>query len=210
MNISLLLLRREKKAQETNFIETWDYEWDYTMGKLEEQEGWGVDKSGTGSTSMITNGEKFITSSNSYYQIYPVSAGIHGNLRQFDNGYGILEAVVYGVFNSGSPNLRITAKKSATERVTLLQHAGKWKVWDATNATNCTVLTDAVNNVEYTARIVFKNTVADIYINGVLVLADYDVTKTKYGGSNGPMHQNGGNNYYGVLKSLKIKLGSIN
>ena len=192
--------------------ETWDFEWDYTQGKLEDQTGWAIDKSGTASSSLISTGEKITTLNSSYFQIYPRSDGIHADLRRFDtNGYGVVEASASGYFSTGNvPNLRITAAASTTKRVTLYPCNGKWRVMDNNTITAGTAIADYADNTEYTIRIVLKDTTADIYINGTLVKADQSTATTLYGGINSPMGQNMGSGRYAVLKSFKIKKGRIN
>ena len=68
----------------------WDYEWDYTMGKLEEQTGLSLDHSGTGGSSLISDGEKITTNSGAFFQPYFTSGGIHSNLRTMPDGYGTM------------------------------------------------------------------------------------------------------------------------
>ena len=205
-----LMLRRQAMMA-VKPVETWDFEWDYTMGKLEDQTGWGTDKSGSGTSAIIADGEKIYTGGNSYYQIYIGSDGSLASLRNFTSGYGVMEVVMRGKYNSAKTNLRITAAVSSTKRVTLFQHNGEWRVMDHQQIADCTPIADAANDTEYKVRIELKDTVADIYLNDVLIKADQDTSATLYGTSNCIMHQNGndntGTNYYVVVKSLKIKQG---
>ncbi|MBR4636738.1 MAG: hypothetical protein IKO51_10340 [Clostridia bacterium] len=205
------LTERRRMLAQAGAAEQWDFKWDYTMGKLEEQTGWTASVSGSGSTSLTANGEEFVTATGSYLQVGPGSNHPQASaLRRFtENGYGVVEAVMYGSFSPTGANLRITAAASNQKRITLFQYGGKWKLYDNNSIVACSVLADAVNNTEYKVRIVFKDTAADIYINGELAAADLDTSKTVYGSTNSVMHQNGGSGYYAVLKSLKIKCGRI-
>lgn len=189
----------------------WDYEWDYTMGKLEEQPGFNVDISGTASTTMVTDGEKFVSNSNAYCQVYIPSSGVQGANRYMNNGYGVLEVEFYGKFNksNGAHNFRITAAQSSSKRVTLCQSGTslKWRIFDANTPGNGTAIASCSDG-NYKVKIVFKDTVADIYINDVLVKANQSTSTTVYGSSNSVMHQNGGgSSYYAKLKSFKIHQG---
>ena len=204
------LLRRREMVQRASSY--WDYEWDYTMGKLESQEGFTTDKSGTYGSSIISDGEKIYTGSSSYYQIYASGSGIHSNLRYMPNGYGTMEVVCYGKwYNStgiSARNLRITLSESSSYRVTIYPFNGKWRLLKKTSGDSNTAIADAADNTEYTVRIVLKHDVADIYINGEKVQSNISTTQFGAGGSSGVMHQNGrSSSYYCVLKSLKIHLG---
>lgn len=194
----------------------WDFEWDYTMGKLEEQPGWSSSVSGTASSTMTSTGEKFVSNNSSYYNVWMTSAGVQGANRFFTSGYGTLEVVFSGKYNmptNGANNFRITAAiNSSTKRVTLIQ-AGpsnnfKWRVLDNNTPANCTAIASCSNNTKYKVKIVMKDTVADIYINDVLVKADQSTADSLYGTSNNVMHQNGGGSTnYAILESLKIHQG---
>lgn len=188
----------------------WDYVWDYTMGKLEEQPGWALDGSGT--SSIIGDGEKISTTS-SYFQPYMKSNGIYSNLRYMPNGYGTMEVICYGVWNNSgnAKNLRITLGESSSNRVTLFPYNGKWRLLKNSTSSNSanTAIADAANNTLYTIRIVLKGTSHDIYINGTKVQSNITGTGFYAGGSAGVMHQNGGSSsYYAVVRSLKIHAGS--
>lgn len=212
--VSLMQRRREMMAQADAPASYWDYEWDYTMGKLEEQPGLSVDKSGTGSSSLISDGEKITTNSSAYFQPYFTSSGIHSNLRTMPDGYGTIEVVCYGVWNNSTSgtrnNLRVTASQSSTNRITIFVFNGKWRLLKHSTTTHASnvAIADAANNTEYTIRIVMKGSAHDIYINGDKVQSDIVGTGFAAGGSNSIMHQNGGgSSYYAVIKSLKIHLG---
>lgn len=211
------LMQRRREMMQTTPIPSpyWDYEWDYTMGKLESQTGWSTDKSGTSSSSIISDGEKFTANNSSYYQPYIVSGGDLTSLRRFTDGYGTIEVVCYGVWNNSTSgnryNLRIQAVKDTTNRLVVFPANGKWRLMKVSNANSSnssnTVIANASNNTEYTVRIVLRNTVADVYINGTKV-AEGVTASAAAGSSNGILYQNGGgSSYYGVIKSLKIHLG---
>ena len=208
-----LLRRRAVMAQADALDSYWDYEWDYTMGKLETQEGFTTDKSGTGGSSLVSDGEKIYTNNNSYYQILASSSGIHSNLRYMPDGYGTLEVVCYGKwYNStgkGARNLRITLSESSSYRMTIFPWNGKWRLLKAYgDSSSNTEIANAANGTIYTVRIVLKHDVADIYINGDKVCSNIATTDIYAGGSSGVMSQNGGgSSYYAVIKSVKFHLG---
>ena len=184
----------------------WDYAWDYSMGKLEDQSGWHTD--GTGTTELISDGEKISVGSSAYYQILMDNDNPY---KYMPDGYGTLEVDCYGVFNTGNgvQNLRITAAKDSTTRLTLIQNKGKWKLLkNATpNSADNTVLADCVDNTAYKVRIVLKGTTADVYLNGEKVASN--VSATAAGGFNNTvMQQNSGSGKYGVIQTFKVHLGA--
>ena len=190
----------------------WDFEWDYTMGKLEEQPGWSVSSSGTVSSTMTSTGEKLTADNNAYIQPYMQSAGVQAANRYMANGYGVLEMTFYGSFykSSGAANLRITAAASSTKRVTIMQSGAtlssfRWRVFDNSSPSQGTELA-ACSDGTYKVRIVFKDTVADIYINDELVKANQSTSTSVYGTSNCVMQQNSRTGY-SILKSFKIHQG---
>lgn len=199
------LMRRRREMME-QAAESWDYEWDYSNGKLEEQTGWKVSINRTASSEMISDGEKLLApTNNSYIQIYMPSENSN---RLFTSGYGTLEVTCYGKWwdNNDAVNLRITAAVSGTKRITLFIFNGQWRIYDNATKANCTVLRNAVNNTRYTIKIVMRDTVADVYINDVLAVSDFGTDATLYGGINQVMGQNfGGPHNYAVIQSLKLK-----
>ena len=188
----------------------WDFKWDYTMGRLEDQAGLHTDVSGTGGSSMTTDGEK-IWSGNTASNYYQILFDNDSPYKYMPNGYGTIELVCYSVLrNDGNGNsLRLTCAENATNRLTLLQNDHKWKLMknsDPTSSSN-TTLASITDNTPQTVRIVQKGTKADVFINGTQVATNIDATSAA-GTSNNIMHQNGGGSqYYSVLQSLKIKLG---
>lgn len=208
------LAERRRILAQAGTAEQWDFEWDYTMGKLEDMAGWtGYVSRGTGSSVMTESGEKLCTGAGptqdgSQYIISPQSTNA---LYSFSNGYGVIEVVTSGVYYpTNAENLRITAFASSSKRIGLLQSNGKWRILNTSLVQNCTPIADVVDNIEYKVRIVFKDVTADIYINDVLVKADFSTSATLYGSMNSLVHQNGhGPDYYAVIRSYRIKNGRI-
>lgn len=215
--VSLMQRRREMILQSApSPTPYWDYEWDYTMGKLDAQTGWATDSSGTSSSTLISDGEKFTANNSSFYQAYIVNGGDLTSLRKFTDGYGTIEVVCYGVWNNATSgtrtNLRIHAVKDSTNRLCVFPANGKWRLYKASGAntsqTANTAIANCSNNTEYTVKIVLRDTVADVYINGTKVVDSVEATAAA-GASNGILYQNGGgSSYYGVIKSLKIHNGA--
>jgi len=201
-----LLLRRRELIKSIQPLSEWDYEWDYTKGKLEEQTGWSYTISKTAYSEIISDGEKLIASSNnSYINLYALTGQAN---RFFTSGYGVLEVVCYGVWwnNSDAVNLRVTAAVSGTKRITLFVFNNQWRIYDNSTKANCTVLLNAIDNTKYTIRIVVRATVADVYINNVLAISDFSMDSTIWGSSNSVMGQNFGSaRCYGVIQSLKLR-----
>lgn len=187
----------------------WDYQWDYTMGKLEEQDGWSADQSGTYTSEIISDGQKFTAASSSYIQPFISSSGALSALRTFSSGYGTFEIVAYGYYPAAQQNLRITVAKDSSTRITIMSYSAKWRLYknSTISSSSNTVLTDATKDTTYTIRIVLKGTTADIYINGAKVASDIEATAAA-GTNNSFMLQNAGANGYAVVKSLKIHSGT--
>ena len=187
----------------------WTYEWDYTQGKLEEQTGWNTDTSGTTSSTMISDGQKLTANGNSFYQILPQSGQA---IKTMSDGYGTIEVECYGVWSTGTTaqNLRISAVKDTTNRLSVYVNGNKWRLlYNATpSSSENTVIADAVDNTLYKVRIVLKGTVADVYINDAKVATNVSATSNATA-SNSIMQVNAtSDSYYSVVKSLKIRVGA--
>ena len=190
----------------------WDFEWDYTQGKLEELTDWQAETSGTVSSTMVSDGQKLTAASSSYIELYPLGNGVDAALRLMPNGYGTLEVECYGTYNNNGNNLRITAAKDTTNRVTLQSYDKKWRLMKNTTVSSSanTVIADAPANTIQTIRILLKNTTADIFVNGVKVASDIVTTGFSSGTINNLMFQNGGtaSSNYEVIRAYRIRLGA--
>lgn len=192
----------------------WDFEWDYTQGKLENISGWATDITTGYGTSIISDGEKFQGNNTSgYAQLYAASNGQCANVRRMINGIGAMEVTFYCNYRSTDNNFRFTIRNdddNNIKRITVFQNNGKLRVFDNYTNSNCTAIGDFTNNTVYTLRLEMDGTNNKAYIDGSLVYNS--TTQSVYGGSNGPFWQQGntgGSAYYGVLQSLKLKSGSI-
>lgn len=186
----------------------WDFRWDYTQGKLEDQDGWTTDVN-TGSSELVDGAERLTCGiNNNYYQIFPAQ---DSPVRNMANGYGILEVVFVGQLNMSSISsggFRLTAAESSSNRIGVNEAKNKFRIRDASAVTAGTAIADYTNGTEYTVRLVMKGTTVDIYINGTLV-AENTTPISQSGGVNSVFVDNLGSGYYVDLKSLKLKIGSI-
>lgn len=191
----------------------WDFEWDYTMGKIEEQTGWLLDKSSSGASSSLTgSAERIVTSSSgSYFQCYINPDGVYAALRNFADGRGVLECTFVGHYSTAADytNLELRAVNTTTNRVAICINKNmKFVLETNSSPASSLVLADFVNDTEYTARIVCKGTTADLYLNGTLAYSDIDMSSAIYGAHTCLMLQRQGSGFYTDLKAVKIKAGS--
>lgn len=190
--------------------EKWDFQWDYTQGKLENISGVSVNATG-GSSSLTSNAERFtVPTDGKYYQIYFPSGGALDSVRTMTNGKGVLEVTFVGHISSvsTSTNIRMTAAESSTTRIVIFPSANKFKVYDNSFINRCTAISDYVNDTEYVVRIVYKGTTADVYVNGELI-TNVSTDISVAGTSNCLLFQNIGEGYYVDLKSFRIRVGSL-
>lgn len=180
----------------------WDFEWTYADGLIENTEYWIKSSGSTGTTSMVSDGEKIVGGNPGYTQLYPNGAPF----MYMTNGYGVMEFTVYGKWDV-LPTVAVftvnTGNSEKTRRICLKVLAGKWCLRD----TNGTPIGDALTDTVYTVRIELKGTVGDIYINGTLVAGNVDTSTMTTGGANSVTvneHQT-----YTVLQSMKIKSGGV-
>ena len=185
----------------------WTFEWDYSMGKLESQTDWNSEVGGTASSSLVTSGERFISneSGTNYIQVFPIA----GNpLKTMADGKGTVQITFVGNIGTGNVhNFRMSTAKDATQRMQILIAQGKFRVFSNSTPSSCQAIADYANGVEYTVKMVLRQTVADIYINGVLVGDGIQASIVVGGQSNYLMAQNLGSGHYIDLKSYKIRLG---
>ncbi len=207
-----ILRRRGMMAAASGGPSYWDFEWDYSMGKLEEQSGWTYAKSGTAASSLISDGEKvYANNSGAYFQINPQD---DNPILNMPNGYGTLEVTCYGKFynstGKGTRNARIFVAgdtASGNSRIQVYAFNGKWRI-NAAAGDNNPAIADASNNTVYTIRIALKGSAADIYVNNVLCVEDYDLSSLSTGSKSAlQVYSAGGSSYYTVWQSLKIHLG---
>lgn len=189
----------------------WDYEWDYSMGKLEEQTGWELSKSSSGaSTSLTATAERFTSDgATKYLQPHITTGGSLSALMYMTNGLGVIQITFVGHLNSSVANtLDLMAVENDTNRVRVFAHAGKWKIRDYSAAANCTAIGNYSNDTEYTCKLVCKGTKADFYVNGTVMASDISMSLSVSGTQNCIIFNGGGSSYYADLKSLKLKVGS--
>lgn len=189
----------------------WDYEWDYTMGKLEDQDGWTVDSSG-GSTTLISDSEHFTTPANTYYQIHLRSEGSLASVRKMPDGVGVIEISFRGHFNhdgTTNKNIQLCAVGSTTNRIAIIATKNKFRIFDSNNIAACTAIGDYEDDTDYILKIVCKGVTADVYVNGEKIGSDVSMSTSQSGTSNNIMAHNLGTGYYFDLKYLKIRVGAI-
>ena len=187
----------------------WDFEWDYSMGKLEEQTGWAIDTLGTTSSTLQSNGQKVTAAgTNSYYQIYPSREGNLAWLRTMPNGIGVIECEVYiHLVNTNHQNCRINIVESSSNRFCIYQAAGKWRKMDNNAMQSGTAIADFTNNTTTIVRLEMNGSSVNVYLNNSLA-GTISTSGTLYGSSNSIMPQNMGTGYI-ILKTFKLRVGRL-
>ena len=204
--MSDLILRR-RALMETTVGETWDFQWDYSKGKLEDQPGWEKVVSGSASSTMTSDGERFSTagSSSDYYIVRPQSSS---PLRTMTGGLGVMEVTFSGNIATGTKvtNFEIRAVESASKRIGTAITDTQGRINITVRDRNGTIICQFESNVVYTVRVEMKASGADVYVNGVKKLSDFSLSASLYGAYNGVVAIGLGNNSL-TLKALKIKAG---
>ena len=155
----------------------WDYEWDYSMGLLENN-GWAKTVSGSAASSMIDSGQKLTSAYGAYvrlaapsqyltmnsgiievravcsYQIGSTDATGGGcqNLRiGLSNGTNGIATVVNGSTRSGATQIGLKLMNASSGNPSAATHVAPW-----------------VSGEEHTIRLVLNNGVADVFVDGAL------------------------------------------
>ena len=186
-------------------VTAWDFSWSYTDGLLESEQYWIVSTASTGSSTMLSDGEKIIGGSSSYRQLYPKDAPY----QYMADGYGVMELVLYGSWPDGTtPHLVVNTGNSAgTRRLNVIVYQNKWRIRTSSTSANCPIIGDAGSDTTYKVRLVLNGTTGNIYINDVLVAENVDTSTMYSGGANSITSNN--NTGYAVLQAVRLKNGSV-
>lgn len=186
-------------------VETWDFEWDYTMGLPENN---GMTKTASGefafSIEMTADGLKVQQNiTGNYYVRYDAPTEI------MSNGYGVGEAtyVVHPINDSNRPNVRLLVSNGSNGGGTTTPNE-MLKLYDANTVSGGTTIAHYDADTEITERIVLKGETFDVYLNGALVLSDYLCSNILYSTANRVFAQ-GMNGGYAIFKSIKFKFNRI-
>lgn len=200
------LSARRRALMETTVGETWDFQWDYSKGKLEDQPGWEKVVSGSASSTMTSDGERFSTagSHSDYCIVRPQSSS---PLRTMTGGLGIMEVTFFGNIATGiNENFEIRVVESASKRISTAITGTQGRLNITVQDRNETIICPFESNIVYTVRVEMKASGADVYVNGVIKLSDFSLSASLYGAYNGVLAIGLGNNSL-TLKALKIKAG---
>ena len=184
-------------------VETWDFEWDYTMG-LPENNGMTKTISGAVSIEMTADGLKVSQGTvGNYYVRYDPPTEI------MSNGYGVGEAtyVVHPINDNNRANVRLLVSNGNNGGGTTTPNE-MLKIYDAATVSAGTTIAHYDADTELTERIVLKGGTFDVYLNGVLVLSDYLCSNILYATANRVFAQ-GMNGGYAIFKSIKFKFNRI-
>jgi len=173
----------------------WDFEWDYTMGKMSEN---GFSLSGNGSETTASNYCQLKADGNSISLVPPTNkmqdqkgvAEIVLNVNDSRNGYGTFNACL--VIGDGTVSAYLAC------------NANNWVLRDNNNSTNATVLAPLRKGVWQTIRIELNGATWALYIDGELISDSLDSSIVK--ANNGIMQVSKGTTRY---QSVKYKFGRL-
>ena len=198
--VDLLLRRREIIAAQHISIPEWDYMWDYTQG-VPTVGGWTLSKSGTTSTSMVSDGCK-MTANN--------SSNINYNMDSASTSKGVYEVQFYiptnGKKSVGQGNFRFGNSSTCVFVVFYVTSGGVREIrkWNKSGMASGTKIGSFSFDTVYTLRITLDGT-ADIELNGT-ALATGTAADAYYKGSPRFGIQNAGGSSI-VFQSAKLRIG---
>lgn len=179
-------------------VETWDFEWDYTMG-LPENNGMTKTISGTVLVYSLTEDGLNISTNNSSYVALALPT------TTMTTGVAECTFIPHNSTNGGTQNLRLNASNGSNGGATLMT-TGYFRRMDNSSGPNiATAFYRYVNDTEYTERIVLKGTKFDVYINGELALQDSPCSSILFCTVNRVMIQNTLSGYYTTIKKIRYK-----
>lgn len=196
-----MLRRRGMMAAAAAPAPEWDVEWDGTSGSEPTAQGFNKTTSGTASVAMGSVSAKVtVKGSGSYCNYnYPSDASI-----------GVLEAVV-GVFTTGGFIFVKLGNGTHEISVALYVNSSYQGIYlrNSTTQANRTKLTNASVNTRYTIRLVLRANDADVYVDGVLVAQNVDLSTIPYNSNEKSVaaHTSINSNTQDNLYSIKLKLG---
>lgn len=186
----------------------WDYVWTYKDGKLTDN-GWElVDNNADGIERLTNDGlEIIITSSatNAYMRLTPTNALPNAGIMT----KGVME-VVFGfsaINNYNGVRLRLSNGTSGAATISSAagNYGGMFRVYDNTNAANCTPIAVARTGTEYKQKIMLmSNSEASYYLNDTLEWSALSTSNIQYANATSLYYQ--GVKGTLLLKSIKIKV----
>lgn len=178
-------------------VETWDFEWDYTMG-LPENNGMTKTVSGSPTITMQSNGLKIANSNGGY---------VRYDFARTSTQTGIVEVTFIGDFSPTARYNNVRALISnGSKGGNFCTPFNEFRIMDTAGyADTFTYVQDMEVNIEHTVRIVLKGTTFDMYIDGVKAVADFSCSVTEYTTANRVFVQQTQSPNYAILRSMKIK-----
>ena len=204
------MMRRRMMLQSGGAEKAWDYEWDYSMGLLEDN-GWTKTTSGTATSSMSENGQKLTSAMNSYVRFE--------NPHFSTMDVGVLEVRLSAKYldGSGTQNFRISLSNGSNgvqvyaNRATVSGSTGRGlKLLDNAIIHKGTLLAPFESGSEHTIRVELNHTTGAVYMDGTLLNANVNVSSMLYCSATRIWSQNQvGNDSETIIKSVKIRKGRL-
>lgn len=194
------LLRRRMMILPGDGLPEWDYEWDYTMGLLSNN-GWEKKVSGTASETLTSTGDSLKSSGNGYVYVHK---------EDFDVPIGVIEVTFYvtGFAGLAPTNTRICFSNGA-KGIQICSPGGQLRLFDSNIPNKGTILgAKLAGNIDYTLRLVLNGQVGEVWLDGVRLISDVDISTIYYSAKTAIWSQEQ-NNYETVVKSVKLRKNRI-
>lgn len=182
----------------------WNFEWDYSMGRLEDQQYWHADIAGTCSSTLEENGQKLVAAALSGRNISIVPAD--ADYYRIINGKGTIEAVA-SLHETASTTVGFKlgiGPANGVERAGGILTTTAGQMFNTYIGSTETPIISVQNDRDYTFRLVMDGNVGYVYLDGQLVKTIEAPADTVYAGRCQVGWQNGGSGNYCLLKSVKI------
>ena len=184
--------------------DAWDFEWDYTMGSLEDYD-WTKEVSSNCAVTLTETSLRFTaakTSGNYARCVLPTKyskAVMEVDFLSSQSGNGINFYWIFALSTPEDVGIAVRCQFSSTRNGIYLN--------DASTVDEMTKFSGFDKNTRYTIRLVLDGNHCEVYRDGVL-LTDSASVNAQYGTMNRIQYTAAGSGtYYGYLYSVKMKFG---
>ena len=181
-------------------VETWDFEWDYTMG-LPENNGMTKTTSGSNTVTLEANGVKVKNGSTSSY--------VRWDAPTASCTTGVIEAKFLVHPSTGNYNNFRMCISNGTNGGGTATPKNNLCIMDSNSVANYTVVSSYTHDVFHTERIVLRDNVFDVYLDGNLVVSNSPVSNIVYTTGNRVFIQSMTSSNYAIVQSIKFKFNRI-
>ena len=180
---------------------TWDYEWNPSMGLLSEN-GFTIVSSGEATETMGTDGVILYSPSQGYISLR--------NPERFNKSVGVIECVVKLTRNTIlSQNCRLCFANGTYGIQVSVGAKNSICLADSESYNNYTVIAPFQNVTDYKITLVLDNNVASVYINDQLIRSNIAVSDTLFPYSSNTAIWSQNQNGETIIESVRLKLGRV-